>query len=143
MFFEYNTNLVPPYEVLIDTSFLNFAIRQKIDLFEGLMNCLYAKATPIITDCVMAELEKHSRRFSLALKLVKDPRVKRVICTHSGNYGDDCIVRRCTEHRIYIAATCDTDLRRRIRKIPGVPIMYVSNYKFRVERLPDASAISG
>ncbi len=41
-------------------------------------------------------------------------------------------------HKCYIVATCDKDLKRRIRKIPGVPIMYISNRKYSVERMPDA-----
>ena len=34
-------------------------------------------------------------------------------------------------------ATCDRDLKRRVRKIPGIPIMYVANHKYAIERLPD------
>ena len=36
-------------------------------------------------------------------------------------------------------ATCDRDLKRRIRKIPGVPIMFVHNHRYSVERLPEAT----
>ena len=30
------------------------------------------------------------------------------------------------------------DLRRRIRKIPGVPIMYLKDRRYTIERMPDA-----
>jgi hypothetical protein len=30
------------------------------------------------------------------------------------------------------------DLKRRIRKIPGVPIMYIANHRYAIERMPDA-----
>ena len=40
---------------------------------------------------------------------------------HKGTYADDCIVSRVMQHRCYIVATNDQDLRRRIRKIPGFP----------------------
>jgi len=40
--------------------------------------------------------------------------------------------------RIYIVATNDRDLKRRLRKIPGVPIMSCGNGKYVIERLPDA-----
>ena len=53
MFFSYNTSLGPPYQVLIDTNFISFAIQRKIDIIEGLMDSLYAKCIPLITDCVM------------------------------------------------------------------------------------------
>lgn len=30
LFFRYNTQLGPPYQVLIDTNFINFSIRNKV-----------------------------------------------------------------------------------------------------------------
>jgi hypothetical protein len=48
---------------------------------------------------------------------VQDPRIERIPCTHSGTYADDCICEKVKQHRCYIVATCDRDLRRRIRKV--------------------------
>ena len=31
----------------------------------------------------------------------------------------------------------DRDLKRRIRKEPGVPIMYIADHKYAIERMPD------
>ena len=42
------------------------------------------------------------------------------------------------QHKCYIVATNDKDLKRRIRKVPGVPIMYVSQHRYTIERMPDA-----
>lgn len=42
------------------------------------------------------------------------------------------------QHKCYIVATCDRDLKRRIRKIPGVPIMYIAQHRFTIERMPDS-----
>lgn len=47
----------------------------------------------------------------------KDPRVERLPCSHKGTYADDCICERVGQHKCYIVATCDRDLRRRIRKV--------------------------
>eukprot|EP00794_Sanderia_malayensis_P020436 gene20436-22451_t len=129
LFFQYNTQLGPPYHVLIDTNFINFSIKNKLDVIQSLMDCLYAKCTPYISDCVMGELEKLGPKFRLALKIAKDPRFERLPCMHKGIYADDCIVNRVTQHKCYIVATCDRDLKRRIRKIPGVPIMYISKHR--------------
>lgn len=30
MFFKYNTQLGPPYQVLVDTNFINFSIKNKV-----------------------------------------------------------------------------------------------------------------
>lgn len=74
-------------------------------------------------------------------------------CMHSGTYADDCLVERVKQvrillnkvlstlsfsryilvffslfqHKCFIVATCDKDLKRRIRKVPGVPIMFISH----------------
>lgn len=225
LYFQYNTQLGPPYQILVDTNFINFSIQNKLELnkvrvysflvrdfllvpftrvnkgkskagqsragsllskeerraFEAplkktgilanitlhplpflspasrfllphaislslslsvgpqaMMDCLYAKCIPCITDCVMAELEKLGRKYRLAMKIAKDPRIKRLTCQHKGTYADDCLVNRCTEHRCFIVATCDRDLKRRIRKIPGVPIMFIQARKYSIERMPDA-----
>lgn len=139
LFFKYNTALGPPYLVLVDTNFINFSIQNKLDLEKGMMDCLYAKCTPCITDCVMAELEKLGQKYRVALRIAKDPRFERLPCTHKGTYADDCIVERVTQHKCYIVATCDRDLKRRIRKVPGVPIMYITQHKYSIERLPEAT----
>ncbi|CAI4221463.1 unnamed protein product [Auanema sp. JU1783] len=138
MFMTYNTQLGPPFHVLLDTNFLNFAVKNRIDVMTGFMNCLYAKTIPYVTDCVMGELEKAGHRFRIALKIVKDNRFQRLKCDHKGTYADDCLVQRVTQHKCYIVATCDRDLKRRIRKIPGVPIMYIAQHQFSIERMPDA-----
>lgn len=47
----------------------------------------------------------------------QDPRIERIACTHKGTYADDCLCDRVRQHKCYIVATCDKDLRRRIRKV--------------------------
>ncbi|RLN13437.1 hypothetical protein C2845_PM09G03490 [Panicum miliaceum] len=143
LFFSYNTALGPPYRVIVDTNFINFSIQNKLDLEKGMMDCLYAKCTPCITDCVMAELEKLGQKYRVALRIAKDPRFQRLACTHKGTYADDCIVERVTQHKCYIVATCDRDLKRRIRKVPGVPIMYITRHRYSIERLPEATVGGG
>ncbi|KAJ1724062.1 rRNA-processing protein fcf1 [Coemansia erecta] len=138
MFFKYNTALGPPYHVIVDTNFINFALQNKLELVRAMMDCLYAKCIPCITDCVLAELEKLGPKYRIALRVARDPRFERLPCAHKGTYADDCIVQRIMQHRCYIVATCDKDLKRRIRKVAGVPIMSINAHKFSIERLPDA-----
>jgi len=142
LFLQHNEALAPPYRVLVDTNFINFSLQNKLELMSGMMDCLYAKCIPCITSCVLAELEKLGPRYRLALRVARDPRFERLTCTHSGTYADDCIVQRATTARCYIVATCDRELRRRIRKIPGVPLMYIVRRRYAIERLPDQGAPS-
>ena len=137
LFFQYNTQLGPPYHNLVDTNFINISIKAKLDLVQSTMDCLYAKCIPSITDCVMAEIEKSGQKYRVALRIAKDPKFERLPCTHKGTYAVDCLVQRVTQHKCYIVATVDWDLKQRIRKIPGVPIMYISNHRYNTERLPD------
>lgn len=53
LFFQYNTALVPPYQVLVDTNFLSHTVQKKLELLPTMMDCLYAKCTPVISDCVV------------------------------------------------------------------------------------------
>ncbi|CAB4375072.1 Fcf1-domain-containing protein [Rhizophagus irregularis] len=138
LFFRYNTALGPPYRVMVDTNFINFSIQNKLELVRSMMDCLYAKCIPCITDCVMAELEKLGPKYRIALRVARDPRFERLPCMHKGTYADDCLVQRVSQHKCYIVATCDRDLKRRIRKIPGIPIMYISKRRYTIERLPEA-----
>ena len=50
LFFQYNTQLGPPYHVLVDTNFINFSIRKKLDMVRSMMDCLLAKCIPCVTD---------------------------------------------------------------------------------------------
>jgi len=140
MFLSYNTSLVPPYRILVDTNFINFSVQNKLDMIRTAMDCLYAKVTICITDCVIAELEKLGEKFRVALRVSKDSRFERLKCLHRGTYADDCIVNRLESHNVYIVGTCDRDLKRRLRKIPGVPIIYIKGHQYAIERLPDSLA---
>jgi U3 small nucleolar RNA-associated protein 24 len=137
LFFKHNEALKPPYQVIVDTNFINFSIQNKLEMVKAMMDCLLAKCIPCITDCVMAELEKMGEKYRIALRVARDPRFERLPCSHKGTYADDCIVNRIMQHKCYIVATCDRDLKRRIRKVPGVPIMYIASRKYQIERLPE------
>jgi len=140
LFLSHNTALGPPYRVLIDTNFINFSLQNKLELISGMMDCLYAKCIPCVTDCVMAELEKLGPKYRIALRVARDSRFERLTCSHKGTYADDCLIDRITQHKCYIVATCDKDLRRRVRKVPGIPLMYIVRRKYAIERLPDGGA---
>ena len=115
----------------------------------------------------LGELEKLGPKYRIALRIARDERWERLKCDHKGTYADDCLVDRVMKHRIYLVATNDRDLKRRIRlvhlryyldvlrrsrrcvpttnrvdaihrKIPGVPIVSVAKGKYVIERLPDA-----
>ncbi|CAG2166171.1 unnamed protein product [Oppiella nova] len=140
MFFNYNQSLGPPFRVICDTNFINFSIKNKLDINQAMTDCLLSKCIPLVTDCVVAELQKLGAKYRLALRIVKE-QMERLPCSHSGTYADDCLVHRVTQHKCYIIATADRALKRRIRRIPGIPVMYIKDRQFFVERMPDAYGI--
>ena len=107
LFFQYNTQRGPLYHILVYTNFMNFSIKAKRDLVQSMLDCLYAKCIPCITDCVMAEIEKLGQKYRVSLRIAKDPRFERLPCTHKGTYTDDCLVQKVTQHKCYIVATVD------------------------------------
>ena len=137
MFFNYNQQLGPPFRIICDTNFINFSIKNKLDIVTTMMDCLLAKCIPIVTDCIVGELQKLGAKYRVALRIVKQ-NFERLPCTHRGTYADDCIVDRIRHHKCFIVGTCDRGLKRRIRKIPGVPIMYIVERQYSIERMPDA-----
>jgi U3 small nucleolar RNA-associated protein 24 len=138
MWGAHNEALVPPYNVLVDTNFLSLTVNRKLPLLESMMDCVYAKCTLMITSCVMAELEKLGPKYRIALRIARDERWERLECHHKGTYADDCIVDRVRKSPVYIVATNDYELRKRIKNIPGVPIMKVARGKYVIENLASA-----
>ena len=61
-------------------------------------DCLMAKVTPYVTDCVVAELEKLGPKYRVALRIAQQ--LERLPCQHKGTYADDCIVNRIKAHKV-------------------------------------------
>ncbi|KAI5186755.1 U3 small nucleolar RNA-associated protein 24 [Nematocida homosporus] len=135
-YFEINHNLSPPYNVILDTNFVNMSLRRKLDIEKELISCLFSRVNMFVTDCVIAEMEKLGKVHTLALKVLKSGRYKRLTCDHPGIYADNCLIDRVERHPCYVIATCDKELKQRLRKIPGVPILAVHGMKYSVESLP-------
>lgn len=128
------TAIKPPYKVILDTNFINDSIRRKLNLEEALSECLDANVELFVPECVIAELEKLGRIYRVAITTIKNLRVTELKCLHKGTYADNCILDRVTEFKCYIVATSDTNLRQRIKKKTGVPIVFFRGHKCVVER---------
>jgi U3 small nucleolar RNA-associated protein 24 len=136
LFFNYNQSLGPPYQVICDTNFINFSIKNKLDVKQAFMDCLLAKTIPYVTECIIAELEKLGAKYRVALQIVKN-NFEVLPCSHKGTYADDCIVDRIQRHKCYMVGTCDKELKGRIRKVPGIPIVYIKRRQYAVEKMPE------
>jgi len=123
-------NLTPNY-VLIDTNFIYFSLKNKINLCSSLLNCLNAVTIPCVSECVLMELEKLGPKFKLALKYLKNRNFIKLNCFHPKNiiYADDCIYNTVNLFRHFIVATCDVNLKKRIKKLPNSKIITIKRNK--------------
>ena len=118
--------------VLIDTNFIYFTIKNKINLISSLVDCLNTSAIPCVSECVLLELEKLGPKFKLALKYLKNRNIIKLNCFHPPNvtYADDCILNTVNMYRYFIVATCDIKLKRRIKKIPNSKLIGIKKNKY-------------
>lgn len=137
-YFKINHNLSPPYNILIDTNFIIHSVRKRLDIERELSKILLSNVRIYIPECVFGEIEKMGIKQRIALIAARKLKYQTLICDHKGTYADDCIINRITPNRCYIVATCDANLKRRIRHIPGVPILYIQGKKYSIESLPVA-----
>lgn len=63
--------MLNPESPTVDTNFLSHTVQHKLELLSTMMDCLYAKCIPLITDCVMAELEKLGQKYRIALRIAR------------------------------------------------------------------------
>ena len=77
----------------------------QLDVVQSMLDCLYAKCTPYITDCVMAELEKLGQKYRVALRIAKVFRPA---------FCEDGLCVQCQYHNmisvITFIVTCDITL---------------------------------
>lgn len=134
-----NSSLKPPYQVILDTNFINDCIRKKLDLEMAIIECLEGDVNLLVPECVLGELEKLGRVYRLALNMIRGMKIETLKCNHKGTYADDCIINRIKEFKCYIVATSDANLRQRIKKVPLVPVIFFKGYKCATERFGGGS----
>lgn len=134
-----HSSFKPPYQVILDTNFINDCIRKKLDIEAVLVECLEGEVKLYVTECVIGELEKLGRVYRLALNMIKGIKHESLKCNHKGTYADDCIINRVKEFGCYIVATSDSNLRQRIKKIPITPVVFFKGRKCATERFAGGS----
>lgn len=131
-----------PYQVLVDNQVVEVAENSRIDLVKYIKNTVQEDVKILITQCAMQALyeSKNQKAIDLA-KLFERRR-----CGHKDKAIDpcDCIhgivdINGNNKHR-YVVVCQDIELRRKLRKVPGVPLLYMNRSVMVMEPL---SSISG
>ncbi|QLL35088.1 hypothetical protein HG536_0H04640 [Torulaspora globosa] len=132
-----------PYQVLIDDQIVLDCHGSTFDLVKGLKRTLQAEVKVMITQCCMQSLYETNNQG--AIDLAKTFERRR--CNHPPKEPKppkECIesvvnVNGQNKHR-YVVATQDIDIRRSLRRTPGVPLVYTSRSVMVMEPLSDASS---
>ena len=129
-FFINNFKFRPPFQILVDGTFAFAALENKFNIQEQLAKYFQAELKLLTTPCIILETEKlasFSKAVTGAMQIVKQYPIHK--CGHERHSitGTKCLlsmVGKSNSSR-YIVATQDRELQDILRKIPGVPIVYL------------------
>lgn len=143
-FYINNFKFRQPYQVLIDGTFAFAALENKFNIQEQLPKYFQAETKLLTTACIILETEKlgsFNKAVIGAMQIIKQYAIHK--CGHEKNpmTGSKCLrsmVGKNNPSR-YIIATQDRELQENIRKIPGVPLMYLHGKAPTLEAPSEAS----
>jgi len=141
LFYKNNFGVQAPYHVLIDGTFCKAALKYKINISEQLPKYLDAEVRLQTTPCVIAECEYFGKMLYGPLKVLQQFKVKP--CAHETPQAPlQCLRRmvkgkKCSEK--FFIATQDALLSEKVRKLAGVPLLYISHNAIILEAPSDAS----
>ncbi|GAV53046.1 hypothetical protein ZYGR_0AI03280 [Zygosaccharomyces rouxii] len=141
--YNYAFKFREPYQVLIDDQLVLDCQKSHYDLVGGLKRTLQAEVKPMITQCCMQAL--YSTKNQAAIESGKSFERRR--CNHPPKEAkppNECIesvvnVNGSNKHR-YVVASQDITMRRKLRKVPGVPLVHISRSVMVMEPLSEASS---
>ncbi|KAG6802397.1 rRNA-processing protein UTP23 [Apis mellifera caucasica] len=129
-FFINNFKFRSPFQILIDGTFALAALENKFNIQDQLSKYFQSDIKLLTTPCIILETEKlssFSKAVSGAMQIVKQYPIHK--CGHEKNSisGTKCLESMIEKNNLfrYIIATQDRDLQESLRKIPGVPIIYL------------------
>ena len=132
-----------PYQVIVDDQIVTVSNESSFDLTKGLERTLQADVKVMITQCCMQALYELGNQDAIYMA----KQFERRRCNHNPKDPKtpiECIesivdIKGENKHR-YIVASQDVHIRRKLRRIPGVPLVHISRSVMVMEPLSDASA---
>ncbi|KAH6606395.1 rrna-processing utp23 [Trichoderma cornu-damae] len=140
-----------PYQILVDAEMVKDANRFTMDLAAGLQRTVHGKVKPLITQCEIRKLyaDIDQPGGSAAIELAKTFERRR--CGHHPDeYPKPLETMECmrsvvdpkstgeNKHR-YVVASQNLDVRRMLRGIRGVPLIYIKRSVMILEPMADES----
>ncbi|CAO3607948.1 unnamed protein product [Mucor hiemalis] len=117
-----------PYQIILDGDFCKVALEKQIYIKDELPVLLGGTTRLVVTECILQDIKARGHDFTSAYILAK--RFESRKCAHKEKpvSAYDCIRDLVgTENRQHFCvATQHPKLKDRMRKIPGVPVIYVN-----------------
>lgn len=145
--YELNFGFREPYQVLLDSSILQDAYTFKIDLLSRLQKLLGGPVKPMITTCDMRHLYAATPKNETLILQAKEYERRR--CNHQDLEAPlstlECLGEVVdpkdsgTNKNRYIVASNDVGVRKKMRGIAGVPLIYISKSVVLMEPMADAT----
>ncbi|NXC29538.1 UTP23 protein, partial [Campylorhamphus procurvoides] len=126
-FYRHSFHFREPFQVLLDGTFCQAALRNKIQIREQLPGYLGGAAQLCTTRCVIKELELLGKALYGAKLIAQRFQVRN--CSHHKDpvSGSTCLFSMIEDgnpHHYFIA-TQDQDLSSKVKKKPGVPLLFI------------------
>lgn len=132
--FELAFNFHQPYQILVDADLVKDAHRFAMDLPQYLSNTLHGEVKILITQCSMRHLYAQNKEPGIDKVIEKAKGFERRRCGHHPEEFPEplstleclgSVVGATNKHR-YVVASQDGEVRAKMRRIAGVPLVYIS-----------------
>ncbi|KAM6974194.1 rRNA-processing protein UTP23 homolog [Tautogolabrus adspersus] len=126
-FYKYNFSFRQPFQILIDGTFCQAALKNKIQIKEQMPKYLMGEVQLCTTNCALKELETLGKELYGAKIILQKYQARRCAHFKSPVPASECLLSMLeeTNPHHYFVATQDHTLTSGLKKIPGVPLLYI------------------
>ncbi|KAL6099541.1 utp23 [Pungitius sinensis] len=126
-FYKYNFSFREPFQILVDGTFCQLALKNKIQIKEQMPKYLMGEVKLCTTSCALKELETLGGDLYGAKIILQKFQLRS--CPHYKKPvpASQCLLSMLRENNPhnYFVATQDRSLTEGLKKIPGVPLLYI------------------
>jgi len=135
-FYERVFGFHKPYQILIDGTFCQASLQNKVNIREQLPSFFGCETKLLTTQCVILETERFGKHTFGAMIIAKTFGIHK--CGHEGSpvSATNCLVSMLEKENPnrYVIASQDPDLRKAARAVKGTPILFLNRSAPTLER---------
>ena len=141
-FYKHNFGHHPPYQMLIDGTFTKACLDNKINIKEQMPKYIGQEVKLLTTKCAILEAEMLGPAVFGATIILKQFAIHK--CGHdekSPKPAMKCLKSMLQEKnpQRYFIVTQDFDMRAKVRKVPGTPVLYLHHKALTLEKPSEKS----